>query len=62
MALAIVLPLSVFALFQARAAAAPPGVGFYLALFLGGFLLPLALVKIKACLLYTSPQPGCPTG
>ncbi len=48
MALAIVLPLSVFALFQTRAAAAPPGVGFYLALFLGGFLLPLALVKIKA--------------
>lgn len=49
MALAIVLPLSVFALFQVRGAAAdPPGVGLYLALFLGGLILPVALIKIRA--------------
>ena len=49
MALAIVLPLSVFALFQVRGTAAePPGAGFYLVLFLGGLILPAALIKIKA--------------
>lgn len=48
MALAIITPLSVFALFQTRSAADPPGAGFYLTLFLSGLILPVALIKVKA--------------
>ena len=49
MSLAIMFPLTIFALFQARGTAADPlGAGYYILLFFGGFFLPLILVKIRA--------------